>query len=295
QVRLQKSLEHLSKEVEDMKRRESVERMKTQECKAGAWLNASRTSSREISSYGLAWGHEFGTVLRKLLLQKLEEEEKQILLMISENLARLVEQKCVLEELILEIKEKTQQPAHGLLKDMKIVLSRCEWIKLQSPKPVSVTLKENYSIPERCLGMRDMLKKFKGKGAAVVSALVPPTPPIPGTGRFFFQQALSSWSQFAYCRKGNVLFSPNNGYWVLRLQNGGNYEALTAPVSPLTLSVRPRCVGIFLDYEAGEISFYNVSDRSHIYTFTDKFFGNLRPLFFLGGFLGGRNAEPLVI
>lgn len=26
-----------------------------------------------------------------------------------------------------------------------------------------MTLKENYSIPERCLGMRDMLKKFKGK------------------------------------------------------------------------------------------------------------------------------------
>uniref|UniRef100_A0A8D2PBT4 B30.2/SPRY domain-containing protein n=1 Tax=Zosterops lateralis melanops TaxID=1220523 RepID=A0A8D2PBT4_ZOSLA len=61
-------------------------------------------------------------------------------------------------------------------------------------------------------------------------------------------------------RKGSILFSPNNGYWVLRLQNGGTYEALTVPVSPLTLSVRPRRVGIFLDYEAGEISFYNVSD-----------------------------------
>lgn len=96
-------------------------------------------------------------------------------------------------------------------------------------------------------------------------------------------------------RKGNVLFSPSNGYWVLRLQNGGHYEALTSPVSPLTLSVRPRRIGIFLDYEAGEISFYNVSDRSHVYTFTDKFAGNLRPLFFLGAFLGGRNAEPLVI
>ncbi|NXN20628.1 TRI39 ligase, partial [Nycticryphes semicollaris] len=78
-------------------------------------------------------------------------------------------------------------------------------------------------------------------------------------------------------RKGNVLFSPNNGYWVLQLKNGGNYEALTSPVSPLTLSVRPRRIGIFLDYEAGEISFYNVSDHSHIYTFTDKFLGNLRP------------------
>ncbi|NXR98412.1 TRI39 ligase, partial [Oxylabes madagascariensis] len=81
----------------------------------------------------------------------------------------------------------------------------------------------------------------------------------------------------AASRKGSVLFSPNNGYWVLRLQNGGAYEALTVPVSPLTLSVRPRRVGIFLDYEAGEISFYNVSDRSHMYTFTDKFSGNLRP------------------
>lgn len=99
----------------------------------------------------------------------------------------------------------------------------------------------------------------------------------------------------AAARKGSVLFSPNNGYWVLRLQNGGIYEALTVPISPLTLSVRPRRIGIFLDYEAGEISFYNVSDHSHIYTFTDRFSGNLRPLFFLGAFLGGRNAEPLVI
>lgn len=64
-------------------------------------------------------------------------------------------------------------------------LLRCEEVKFQSPKTVSVTLKENYSIPERCLGMRDMLKKFKGEGAA------PGTfgfrfAPVPwGTGRFF--------------------------------------------------------------------------------------------------------------
>lgn len=65
---------------------------------------------------------EFGKLHRlladeeKLLLQKLEEEEKKILLMINENLAKLVEQKSLLEELILEIKEKTQQPADRLLK-----------------------------------------------------------------------------------------------------------------------------------------------------------------------------------
>lgn len=64
QVKLQKSLEHLSKEVEDVKKRESVERMKTQECKAGAWLNSYSMSFRAISNYGLVWGREFGIVLR---------------------------------------------------------------------------------------------------------------------------------------------------------------------------------------------------------------------------------------
>ncbi|NWQ84248.1 TRI39 ligase, partial [Columbina picui] len=286
---------------------------------------------------------EFGKLHRlladeeKLLLQKLEEEEKRILLMINENLARLVEQKSLLEELILEIKEKTQQPADGLLKVRLCHQLPCEGMKFQAPRAVSTTLKEDYSIPERCLGMREMLKNFKvdvtldpetahpeltlsedrksvrrGSKKLLLSLFENPrrfsTAPVVLGSQVFFS-GRSYWEVqvgdkpewgLGLCwesasRKGNVLFAPNNGYWVLRLLNNGNYEALTSPVSPLTLSVRPRRIGIFLDYEAGEISFYNVSDRSHIYTFTDKFSGNLRPLFFLGAFLGGRNAEPLVI
>lgn len=53
---------------------------------------------------------------------------------------------------------------------------RCEGVTFPSPKAVSVALKEDYSIPERCLGMRDMLKKFKGKMAAFV-----PAPGTPGS------------------------------------------------------------------------------------------------------------------
>lgn len=44
QVKLQKSLEQLSKEVEDMKKRESEAKMKTQECKAGARFICERMS-----------------------------------------------------------------------------------------------------------------------------------------------------------------------------------------------------------------------------------------------------------
>ncbi|XP_030330649.1 E3 ubiquitin-protein ligase TRIM39-like [Strigops habroptila] len=330
-VKLQKSLEHLSKEVEDIRKRESAERMKTQECKE----TVKKKRERIVSEFGKL--HRLLADEEKLLLQKLEEEEKRILLLINENLARLVEQKCLLEELILEIKEKIHQPADGLLKDMKNVLSRCEGVTFPSPKAVSVTLKEDYSIPERCLGMRDMLKQFKvdvtldpetahpeltlsedcksvrrGNKKLLLSLFDNPkrfstAPVVLGSqvfysGRCYWEVQVGDKPEWGLglcresaSRKGNILFSPNNGYWVLRLQNGGNYEALTSPVSPLTLNVRPRRIGIFLDYEAGEISFYNVSDRSHVYTFTDRFSGNLRPLFFLGAFLGGRNAEPLVI
>ncbi|XP_037770751.1 butyrophilin subfamily 1 member A1-like [Chelonia mydas] len=95
-------------------------------------------------------------------------------------------------------------------------------------------------------------------------------------------------------RKGWVTLSPKDGFWVVRLGDGG-YKALTSPRTPLPVSVRPGRVGIFLDYGAGEVSFYNVTDGSHLFTFTDTFSGTLRPYFYTGLNAGGRNAAPLII
>uniref|UniRef100_A0A8C3P838 Butyrophilin subfamily 1 member A1-like n=1 Tax=Chrysemys picta bellii TaxID=8478 RepID=A0A8C3P838_CHRPI len=95
-------------------------------------------------------------------------------------------------------------------------------------------------------------------------------------------------------RKGLVTLSPGNGYWVVWLRDG-EYKALTSPPTPLPVSVRPSRVGIFLDYEAGEVSFYNVTDRSHLFTFTGTFSGTLRPYFYPGYNAGGKNAAPLII
>ncbi|XP_073167561.1 butyrophilin subfamily 1 member A1-like isoform X7 [Lepidochelys kempii] len=95
-------------------------------------------------------------------------------------------------------------------------------------------------------------------------------------------------------RKGRVALSPGNGYWAVWQWYGG-YAALTSPSTPLPVSVRPSRVGIFLDYEAGEVSFYNVTDGSRLFTFTGTFFGTLRPYFCPGLNAGGRNAAPLII
>ncbi|XP_026518471.2 erythroid membrane-associated protein-like [Terrapene carolina triunguis] len=95
-------------------------------------------------------------------------------------------------------------------------------------------------------------------------------------------------------RKGKVTYTPEDGYWVVR-QGDGEYKALTSPWTLLPVSIRPSRVGIFLDYEAGEVSFYNVTDRSHLFTFTGTFSGTLRPYFCPGLNAGGENVAPLII
>ncbi|XP_075769834.1 E3 ubiquitin-protein ligase TRIM39-like [Pelodiscus sinensis] len=90
-------------------------------------------------------------------------------------------------------------------------------------------------------------------------------------------------------RKGTVTSSPGAGYWLISLGDR-EYKALTWPLTPISVSARPSRVGVFLDYEAGEVSFYNVTDGSHLFTFTDTFSGTLRPFF-----SPGLNAAPLTI
>lgn len=43
-----------------------------------------------------------------------------------------------------------------------------------------------------------------------------------------------------------------------------------------------RQIGIFLDYKLGEVSFYNLSSRSYLYTFNESFAEKLMPYFSIG-------------
>ncbi|XP_029111859.1 zinc-binding protein A33-like [Scleropages formosus] len=92
-------------------------------------------------------------------------------------------------------------------------------------------------------------------------------------------------------RKGKPILSPNNGYWTIWLRNGNEYKANAESSVSLPLSVRPQKVGVHVDYEEGQVSFYSVEDKSHIYTFTGyKFTEKLYP-FFCPGF---QNSAPLI-
>uniref|UniRef100_A0A8C4T7Y3 Butyrophilin subfamily 1 member A1 n=1 Tax=Erpetoichthys calabaricus TaxID=27687 RepID=A0A8C4T7Y3_ERPCA len=96
-------------------------------------------------------------------------------------------------------------------------------------------------------------------------------------------------------RKGEITLSPYNGYWTVCLRNENEYEANTDCPLHLPLRVKPQTVGVFLDYDEGQVSFYNAQSRSHLYTFTDSFTEPLYPFFSPELNDGGKNAAPLVI
>ncbi|XP_069771713.1 zinc-binding protein A33-like [Narcine bancroftii] len=96
-------------------------------------------------------------------------------------------------------------------------------------------------------------------------------------------------------RKGHTTATPDAGYWIVWLRNGNEYKATTVPRTRLSVTVKPKAIGVYLDYESGQVSFYNVDDMTHLYTFTDIFLERLFPYFSPGINDDGQNSDPMKI
>ncbi|XP_061110475.1 zinc-binding protein A33-like [Conger conger] len=93
-------------------------------------------------------------------------------------------------------------------------------------------------------------------------------------------------------RKGSITLSTENGFWVFLLRNGEKYQAGD---TVLTLKRKPQSIRVQLDYDRGEVSFFDSSDMAHIHTFEDTFTERLFPYFSPHLKDGGRNDAPLQI
>ncbi|XP_004848285.1 tripartite motif-containing protein 60-like [Heterocephalus glaber] len=78
------------------------------------------------------------------------------------------------------------------------------------------------------------------------------------------------------------------GFWALGRCVDTGYLAFGPQRAQIVPKVRPSKIGVFLDYELGEISFYNVDDGSLLYTFHHRFTKTIWPYFYIG-----RDPEPL--
>ncbi|XP_078073762.1 zinc-binding protein A33-like [Mustelus asterias] len=177
--------------------------------------------------------------------------------------------------------------------------------KIISPVPTSLTLDPNTA--HRNLILSEELTSVRCSNRA---AQVPDNPERFGTvpcvlgsevftsGKHYWEVGVGDKTDWALGvarksanRKGKITLDPKGGYWAVRQRNGNEYEAFDRHSVPLTEN--PRNIGVFLDYEGGQVSFYNADDMSVLHIFTDTFSEKLFPFFYTGLLNEGKNAAPL--
>ncbi|XP_030201588.1 E3 ubiquitin-protein ligase TRIM39-like [Gadus morhua] len=123
------------------------------------------------------------------------------------------------------------------------------------------------------------------------------------SGRFYFEVQVkdkTSWwlgvVRESIDRKGMTRWTPETGYWTLHYYK----DVLVFRGKPsvrLPLRADLQKVGVFVDYDEGLVSFYDVEARVHIYSATGCTFSEpLYPILYPGRHdYGGNNSAPLII
>uniref|UniRef100_A0A8C5CR30 Uncharacterized protein n=1 Tax=Gadus morhua TaxID=8049 RepID=A0A8C5CR30_GADMO len=122
------------------------------------------------------------------------------------------------------------------------------------------------------------------------------------SGRFYFEVQVkdkTAWwlgvARESIDRKGFTEWTPETGYWTLDYDEDG-LVFNDDPDVDLPLRAELQKVGVFVDYDEGLVSFYDVEARVHIYSATGCTF--TEPLYpFLCPWLHreGTNSAPLII
>ncbi|XP_072808580.1 E3 ubiquitin-protein ligase TRIM17 isoform X4 [Vicugna pacos] len=220
---------------------------------------------------------------KQRLLQALKEEEEETVAKLQKSMASLEQQGHSLEMLLLQLEDRNERTPFQMLQDMNHVLSRKDSLSVQYPEATLTMLRTVCRVP----GQIEVLKRFQ-------EDVVPdPTTAYPYLLLYEISQrrylsipldgAPHGQDRFlAYpCAVGQETFSSGRHYW--ELCKGERYAPATSSATPITLTEPPSHMGVFLDFEAGEVSFYNVNDGSHLHTYSQPAFpGPLQPFFCLG-------------
>ncbi|XP_032319261.1 E3 ubiquitin-protein ligase TRIM38 [Camelus ferus] len=256
----------------------------------------------------------------KCYLWKLEKEKEQTLRRLRDNEANLEQKSHELKSHILELEKKSQGSAQKLLQNVKDTLSRSWAVKVETPEIPSLNLLTVCNVSELYFDVKKMLRNYQvsvtldpdtahdelilsedrrqvtrgcpQENLAISSRRFRALPCILGcesftSGRYYFEVDVgegTGWD-LGVCmenvqRDTDMVLTPQDGFWAIRLCRKKGYIALTSPLTFLPLTEQPLVVGIFLDCEAGVISFYNMTTGSHIFTFPKASFSDtLRPFF----------------
>ncbi|XP_055988123.1 E3 ubiquitin-protein ligase TRIM38-like [Sorex fumeus] len=254
----------------------------------------------------------------KSYLWRLENEEEQVLQRLKNSETKLEKQSQELNKHIQELERKCQGSAQDLLQDVRNTLERISAMRLNAPEDVSldthslphldsifsqlfklfetdiVTLTLDPDTAHNNLKVdQDVNTVFGGRPQVKQDT---PTrfkdlPCVLGcetftSGKYYFKIHFQqgSWWDIGVClenvpRDNDMRRDPESGFWAIRYCRDDGSVALTSPVTPLFLK-DVSFIGVFLDYEAGLVSFYDLDTVSHIFTIPKASFSEpIKPYF----------------
>ncbi|XP_055988599.1 E3 ubiquitin-protein ligase TRIM38-like [Sorex fumeus] len=257
----------------------------------------------------------------KSYLWRLENEEEQVLQRLKNSEANLEDQSQELSKHIQELERKCQSSAQELLQDAKDTVDRISAMQLNAPEDVSLDTHSIPDISSIFCSLLKLFETDNVKltldldtahndldvdkdentvlgGRSEVKQDTPTRfkdlPCVLGceaftSGKYYFEIYFKKGSKWdvGIClenvpRDNDMRRDPESGFWAIRHCRDDGYVALTSPLTPLLVE-DVNIIGVFLDYEAGMISFYNLIPVSHIFTFPKVSFSEpIRPYFCIG-------------
>ncbi|KAM4836868.1 tripartite motif-containing protein 75-like [Thomomys bottae] len=257
---------------------------------------------------------------QEAFLSKLQKEQQMVREQVDRITMDLESYRDCVEDLLIEMEKKSKMAEVKLLTHMKKMVHKYE--SLKPPDFPSVRFKkESCTIPLPFTALQKIRKKFQveftldpqtahpnvyvstDKRSVKFVQRVPSLhlcpmqvmdyPTILGdarftSGRHYWEVQVGdkdAWTvgvcKDYLCQDRKWPTSGLNKCWAIQLFNY-KYVARNAVLVNLALTEQPKRVGIYLDYELGEVSFYNSSDNTHIHTFMDEFSEALKPFFGIG-------------
>ncbi|GCC33690.1 hypothetical protein chiPu_0012160 [Chiloscyllium punctatum] len=258
----------------------------------------------------------------RALAKELGDQEEDILKKMESNLRDIQEHLNETDEKLSSVQSQlNQQDAFSLLKEpdfrLKIAALFCTLkfgaISMTSERsmrlsPAALTLDPSTAHPQLVLSEDRTSVKLMEKARAV-------TEPAEGidrelsvlgsvgftSGRHYWEVNVGNKTAWDLgivkdtFRKRGSRSAQDAGYWIFGMKNGSEYWASTANPTRVSINAKPKKVGVYLDYEGGQLSFYNAANMATLFTFTDSFSGKMYPYFSPGSNDDRKNSDPLTI